>query len=65
MDLVAIEAPAARITGSRKAPEFFDTPFRIVGPSQLLKVLADQLVEALAEGLGSLSSAFDGLFVDR
>jgi hypothetical protein len=41
MDLVAIEAPTARIAGSRKTPEFFNTPFRVVCSGQLLKVFAD------------------------
>jgi len=64
MDLVAIEAPTPRIAGSRKTPEFLDTPFRIVCPGQLLEVFADQLIKAFTKSLRPLSGAFDGLLVN-
>jgi hypothetical protein len=63
MDFVAMEAPTARIAGSRKTPEFFNTPFRIVSSGQLLK--ADHLVEALAQRLRPLSDTLNSLLVNR
>ncbi|HWY26572.1 MAG TPA: hypothetical protein VNY97_01475 [Candidatus Angelobacter sp.] len=65
MHFVAIEAPSARIAGSRKTPEFFNTPFRIVGAGQLLKLFADHLVEALAKRLCPLSGTLNRLLVNR
>gem|GEM_PF-4052815 len=65
MDFVAMEAPTARIAGSRKTPEFFNTPFRIVSSGQLLKVFADHLVEALAQRLRPLSGTLNSLLVNR
>jgi len=64
MDFVAIEAPKARIAGSRKTPEFFNTPLRIACSGQLLKVFADHLVEALAKRLCPLSGTLNRLLVN-
>jgi hypothetical protein len=44
MDLVSIEAPAARVTRPRKPPEFLNTLFGIGASSRL-----NRLIEALAQ----------------
>src|ERR1700674_2594915 len=53
------------IAGSRKTPEFFNPPFRIVSSGQLLKLFADHLVEALAKRLCPLSGTLDRLLANR
>jgi len=64
MNLIAIETPAARVAPTRKPLKLLDAPLRIVAPSQLLQVIADQLIETLTEGLSLLASAFHNLFVN-
>ena len=65
MDLVAIEAPAARVTSARKMLEFFDTSLGMVSTGQLLQVVANQLVQAFPQRLRLFSSAGDNLLIDR
>lgn len=64
MDLVAIEAPATRVTLTREAPELLDALLRIVASGHGLQIVADQLIETLAQGLGLLASAVNQLFVE-
>jgi len=64
MNLVAIEAPAARMAFTGKTPEFFDAALGVVSASYGLQVVADELVEAFAEGFGFLAGAGDELVVD-
>jgi hypothetical protein len=65
MNLIPIEAPAARIAAARKAFELLDAALRIVFAGKPLEVVADQLVEALAQGIRLLSGARDELLVNR
>src|SRR5260370_22625195 len=65
MDFVAIEAPTARIAGSRQTPEFFNTPFSIFCYGQLRKVFADDLAEALAKRLFHFSGTRNSLLFNR
>jgi hypothetical protein len=65
MNLVSIEAPAARVAMAREALEFLDASLRIVAASQLLQIVADQLIETLAESVRLLSSPSDKLLIDR
>ena len=64
MNLVAIETPAARVAATREALELFDAPLRIVTARQPLQVVADKLIEALAEGVRLLSGASYKLLID-
>jgi len=64
MNLVAIEAPAPRVAPTREALELFDAPLRIVTARQPLQVVADKLIEALAEGVRLLSGASYKLLID-
>lgn len=64
MNLVAIEAPALRVTLTRELPELFNTALGVVAASQRLQVVADQLVETFPEGLRLLPGASDKLLVD-
>ncbi|MGD0600999.1 MAG: hypothetical protein ABR988_14325 [Terriglobales bacterium] len=57
MSLVAIETVAMRVASARQALKLRDAALGVVASSQLLQVLADQLVEALAESLCALSGA--------
>ena len=65
MNLVSIEAPAARMAAAGEFPEFLDAALGIVAPSQLLQVVADQLIEALAKSVCLLSGTGYKLLVDR
>ena len=47
-----------------EATEFIDTLLGVVASSQGLQVIADQLVETLAEGVGSFASLGDELLID-
>jgi len=64
MNLVAIEAPAAGVATTREALELLDAPLRIVTARQSLQVVADKLIEALAEGVRLLSGASYKLLID-
>jgi len=64
MNLVSIEAPAARMASARKPFELFNTPLGIVSAGHRLQVVANQLIEAFAQSFGLLASASDELLVD-
>jgi len=64
MNLVSIKPPTVRIALPGEAFELFDTLLRIITTGQFLKVVADQLIQALTQCLGLLSGAGNGLFVD-
>jgi len=64
MNLVAIEAPAARVAATREALELLDAPLRIVTARQPLQVVANKLIEALAERVRLLSGANYKLLID-
>jgi hypothetical protein len=64
MNLVAIEAPAMRVTRAGEAIELLDASFGIVAASESLEIVADQLIETLAQSVSFLSSALDDLFID-
>jgi len=64
MSLVAIETPTVRVASARQALKFLDPALGIVTASQLLQVVSDELVEALAESVGLLPGARDKLLVD-
>ena len=64
MNLVAIEAPAAGVAPTREALELLDAPLRIVTARQPLQVVADKLIEALAERVRLLSGANYKLLID-
>ena len=63
MNLVSIEAPAPRVALAGKTAEFLDTPFGIVAPGQLSQVVANQLIEALAQGIRPPPGAPDQLLI--
>jgi hypothetical protein len=56
MNLIPIEAPAARITSARELPEFFNAALSIVSTRNRLQVVADQLIETLTQGFRLPSS---------
>jgi hypothetical protein len=64
MDFIAIEAPASRVTTARELAEFRDAALGIVAPGYFLEVIADHLIEALAEGASFLAGALRKLLVD-
>ncbi len=64
MDFVAIEPPAAGVALAGKAAKFGDALVGIVATRELLQVVADELVEAFAEGVGALAGAVDQLLID-
>ena len=64
MNLVAVKAPAARVTFPGKPPELLDALFGVIAARQLLQVIADQLIEALAESVRLLASAGNNLIID-
>jgi hypothetical protein len=64
MNLIAVEAPAMGMTATGKTPELVDAAFGIVGTRESLQVVANQLIEALAEGAGSLAGLGNELLVD-
>src|SRR5512136_628581 len=64
MELVPVEAPAAGLAATREAPELLDAPLRIVAPRQPLEVVADDLVEALAQRRGLLAGPGHQLLVE-
>ena len=47
MNFVSIEAPATRVAAAREFLELLDALLGVVAASQLLQVVADQLIEAL------------------
>ena len=63
MDFVAIEMPASRVPPAGETLEFLDAALRIV-VGDGLKIVPNQLVEALAKRLGPLAGAFDKLLID-
>ena len=65
MNLVSIEAPAARVAAAREALELLDAALRIVAVSQLLLGVAHQLIETLAESICLLSGTGEKLLIDR
>ena len=64
MNFISVEAPAARVATTGESVELLDTSLRIVAAGQLLQIVADQLVEALAQGIGLLPGPGDKLFID-
>src|SRR3982074_1982826 len=64
MNLVAIEVPAAGGAASREALEFFDAALGVISAGDGLQVVADELVQAFAEGFGFLAGAGDELVVN-
>ncbi len=64
MNLVSIEAPTAGVALAGKPFEFLDAALGIVSASNRLQVVADQLIEALAESFGFLSGASYKLIID-
>jgi len=64
MNLVAIEAPATRVSLPGEALELLDATLRVVSASHGLQVVADHLVEALAQSFRLLAGSGDQLLVD-
>ena len=64
MDLVAVKAPAAGVAFARSPLEFFDAAFGVVPSRDRLQIIADKLIETLAEGHCFLAGAGDELVVD-
>ncbi len=64
MNLVAIEAPAAGVALSGEALELLNAPLGVVSASYGLQVVADHLVEALAQSFRLLAGSGDQLLVD-
>ena len=48
MNFVSIEAPATGVATAGELPELLDAALRVVAASQLLQVVADELIQALA-----------------
>jgi hypothetical protein len=64
VNLVAVEAPATGISLSGEALELFNAALGIIATSNCLQIIANELVEALAEGFCFLAGAVDELVVD-
>jgi hypothetical protein len=64
MNLVSVEAPAARVALARKPLELLDTSFGIVAARQRLQIVPNQLIEALAEDFRLPSGTSYELLVD-
>src|SRR5437660_10030859 len=64
MNLVTLEAPAARVSLTGEALELLDATLRVVSASHGLQVVADHLVEALAQSFRLLAGSGDQLLVD-
>lgn len=64
MDFFAVEAPAAGVAASGKALEFFDAALGIISAGDSLQVVADHLIEALAQRLGLLAGAGHELIIE-
>src|ERR1700758_5029392 len=64
MNLIAIEAPATRVSLSGEALELLDAALRVVSASHGLQIVADHLVEALAQSFRLLAGSGDQLLVD-
>jgi len=65
MNLVSIEPPAARVALTRELLKLLNAALGIVSASDRLQVIADQLIETLAESFGFLSRASYELLIDR
>ena len=65
VNLVAAESPAMRMALTGKPPELFDVLLGIVFASDGLEVVADHLIETLAESFGLLAGASDELVFER
>jgi len=65
MNLVSIEPPAARVALTRELLKLLNAALGIVSAGYRLQIIADQLIETLAESLGFLSRASYELLVDR
>lgn len=63
MNLIPIEAPAARITSARELPELFNAALSIVSTRNRLQVVSDQLIETFAQGFRLPSSTSYELFI--
>jgi hypothetical protein len=64
MNFFAIEAPATGIAFAGEAIELLDAALGVVSAGEGLEIVADELVEALAESFRLLAGASDELFVD-
>jgi len=64
MNLVSTKTPTPRVALARESPEFLDAALGIVSASHGLQVVPNQLIEALAEGLGFGAGAGDELVID-
>jgi hypothetical protein len=64
MDLVSIEAPAARMALAGQPLKLFDTALGIVSADERLQIIPDQLIQTLAEGFRFLSGAGYELLID-
>lgn len=63
MDLVAVEAPSSRVAAAGEALEFLDAALGVV-IGKRLKIVANQLIQTLAQGFRPLSRASNDLLVD-
>ena len=61
----AVEAPAVRVAFTGKPPELCDVLLGIVFASDRLEVVANHLIETLAESFGLLAGASDELVFER
>jgi hypothetical protein len=64
MNFVAIKAPAAGVALTGEALELCDAALGVVSAGDGLQVVADQLVEAFAEGFRLLAGAGDELVIE-
>ena len=66
MQLVAVEAPPLEmpVAFRAQAPKFGDLLLRLVLARQLFQIVAYQLIQALAHGLGNLACLLGKLFID-
>jgi hypothetical protein len=63
MNFISIKFPPVGVSAARQALKLLNAALSIVSPSQLLQVIADQLVETFAQRLGALSGSLDGLLI--
>jgi hypothetical protein len=64
VNFISIELPAVRVTFAGETLELGDASLGVVTASDGLKIVANELVKAFAEGFGSLAGSVHQLIVD-
>lgn len=64
MNFIAIKTPSTGVAAAGEAPELVDAAFGIVAAREILQVVANQLIETLAQGSCLFAGLGDHLLVD-